>query len=360
MTGLSQRCRPLLPALLACAFAAAQGVRRQPGPPGAEPAPLAILVLTREPASLDSALVRRTVERVYGAKLPEVPPLDGRGDWLQAGENAAALRISGVLFSIRGSLLPWPKAAVPEGDPLRDEIAGHRGWLLFRSAESPESRAERNAIYRTMGRLVAAMLTEDCVAVALVEHGVFRPADAAAAADLVGEDVVRAFAPIGQASVLVLLKRKKTLDGRALRAACERAFGAPFLPPGDARAKNAAGILGDRGLVRWGEVPILLRVGEGTVVDPGAVSDKADPGVAKAVRGHSASLELASVDRFAEPAELAARYRVLCRLLAELWDEDCLALSFATDRRIRPAGLRTADDLRSADPLGRVGADRSK
>lgn len=353
--------RRLLP-WLGAVTALAAGAAAQTPTPAAAPKPVAILILTKAPRQLDGAALRQMLQRVYGARLPATAPADGHGDWIEPGDGTAAMRIDGVLFRITIGDRPWDLGGVtlPADDPLSAPLRAHRGYLLLQAAEEPEAAPRRVAIYRVMGRLASALLADDCVAIGLVEHGVFRAADAEAAADLVGADVVRAFAPVGSAAVMVLLQAPRQLDSNALRAACKRAFGVEFAAPGTAGAANVAAMRGDDGLVRFGKVPILLHCSDDKVLDTKALEGRGDAAVQAAVAAHHAGLQLVSVDRYADAAQLRQRYAELCHLLGELWGDDCLLLSLASDRRLVLATDATGSILRGDDPVAGLAQSERK
>lgn len=344
----------LLAALLTAPFAAAQAPTPSPKPPAP---PIAILVLTKAPRPLDADVLRQLLQRVYKARLQDKPPKDGRGDWCEVGAASAAIRVQGLLFRLSMGDRPWDLTGVKllPDDPLQAALQGHRGYFVLQAADADVGKEQREASYRTMGRLAAAMLGEDCVAIGLVEFGAFRPADAEAASELVGADPMRAFAPVQRAGIMVLLKRPRTLDGDALRAAAAVAFGAPFVAPSPKPAANVAGVRGEDALVRWGKVPILVHAVDHKVLDQAALEGHAEAAVAAAIAAHTGALQLVSIDRYVDSAQLQQRYVELCHLLGAMWGEDCLLLSFAGDRRLILATDRTAAVLGSATPLQGLG-----
>lgn len=346
--------RPVAHCLLAwLACAGASMAQQIPAPAAPAAPPVGVLLLLSEPRVLDAEALRATVERSFRLKLAAKPPADGRGNWLQAAGDGAAMRIGGVLIRLSASATRWQLDGAPRTD-ADDEAAlqavkDHKGFLLLEAAERPVDPAQRAALHQTTGRIAAALLGPDCLAVALLEHGSFRSMDAEVAIDLKGADQQRAFAPLTVAGAMVLLSAPRALDAAAVRAAATRAFGVEF-------AERAEDPDADFVLVR--ETSAVIRhAGAGYVIEcigqPVLGSDAlqgADPAVLTAVRDHKAAFRVGSALRAVTAGEVTARYAKLGRLLAELLGADCLAVNFRADPSLHVLDASAAEKLRSDDP----------
>ncbi len=340
-----------LMAWLACAGSLA--AQQVPAPAAPAAPPVGVLLLLSEPRVLDAETLRATIERSFRLKLAPKPPADGRGNWLQAAGDGAAMRIGGALIRLSASATRWQVDGAPRTDAddeaALEAVKDHKAYLLLEAAERPADPAQRAALHEVTGRIAADLLGPDCLAVALLEHGSFRSMDAIVAVDLKGTDQRRAFAPLAVAGAIVLLSGPRSLDATAVRTAATRAFGVEF----PERSEDPEG---DFVLV-YEKSAVIRHAGAGYVIEcvgePALGVDAvqgSDPAVLKAVGDHKSALFVASGMRPLDAGELTVRYAKLGRLIAELLDADCLAVSFRADRSLHVLDASAAEKLRSSDP----------
>jgi hypothetical protein len=352
--------------LFACALLGglpAQGEPAKAGTPQQEPArkpvgkpegrPVGILVLQKTPRSLNGEILRDLVHRTYDRRLLDQPPKDGRGDWVEINGNDAIVHVNSVLFRVVFGQKPWP-IDVPEGSDAKDPVVAaeraQQAYMLLEAADHPTEPGERLRIYRTLAKLAAALLSDDSLALALVEFGEFRVMDAEAELALVAADPVAGFAPQGVASVVVLLKAARRPDVTRLCAAAGKTFAAEFVPAGTAGARHTVEVRGDAALVRNGDTRFILTFVDHRLVTVPLPADTEEQ-IKAVVNDHHAGMQIVSAGRFADAEQLHERYVELCHLLGQLWGEDCLGLRFQFDRVLILATDGTAAALQRPDPI---------
>lgn len=342
------------PVLAVLAFAGSIAAQQVPAPVAPAAPPVGVLLLLSEPRALDAEVLRATLERGFRLKLAPKPPADGRGNWLQVAGDGAAMRIGGVLMRLTASAAQWEVGDAPRTDAddaaALQAVKDHKGFLLLEAAERPADPAQRATLHQTTGRTAAALLGPDCLAVALLEHGSFRSMDAEVAIDLMGNDQRRRFAPLVVAGAMVLLSAPRSLDAAAVRAAATRAFGVEFPERSEDPGADFLLVYEQSALIRHAGAGYVIEcIGE-PVLGVDAVQG-GDPAVIKAVGDHKKALLVASGLRALDAGELTARYAKLGRLIAELLDADCIAISFRADRSLHVLDASAGEKLRSEDPV---------
>lgn len=350
---MSRESARFLSVLFACAgFAQAQLVPA-PSAPATQAPPVGVLLLLSEPRMVAAEPLRQTLERAFKLKLAAKPPADGRGNWLQASADGAAVRVAGVLMRLTASAARWelvgaPRTDADDADALR-AVKEHKGFLLLEAAERPTERAQRAMVLQAVCKAAAALVGPDCMAIALLEHGSFRSIDAQVAIDLTSADPQRAFAPLTVAGAMVLLRSPRMLDAAAVRSAATKAFGVEFPERSEDPEADFVLVREMSAVIRHAGAGYVIEcIGE-PVLGVDAVQGS-DPAVLKAVGDHKRALLVASGLRALDPGEVTVRYAKLGRLIAELLAADCLAISFRADRSLHVLDASAADKLRSNDP----------
>jgi hypothetical protein len=137
--------------------------------------PVSIVLLLRQPYVYDNDELRRAAERAWGGSFAGESGSDNFV--LQSGQTA--------LMKAGRHLLGFPNAPQPYlGDPRsiskqlprrqRSAWMEHRAWV---AVDHMNPRVEPDLQYRALARLVAEMLTANCVGVFVPAKGAFLPND---------------------------------------------------------------------------------------------------------------------------------------------------------------------------------------
>ena len=308
----------------------------------------AIVLLLSQPRPLDVAkatagYAKVVKDTVGDAASPKGAWLRAAGDEIIGGRDGGTWRIRSV--AAKAELPAAAIAALGELDQIeeteRERVLSHRAHLVVTAPPG-----EPVAVYRRLGEIAAALLAEDVVAVRAAHHDTVIVADDELAGRLGDVDPLGALAPDASTSLVVFLRAAREFDEAAMSKAIGKELDVKMVKDG-AATENFVVAKGSHAVVR-------LR-GETAFVDVGPrVKDFRSPGDAdaqQAIAAHRAMLRVGITGRATGHAETARR-RLVARIVAALWADDCLAINWHCDQRTIAAEPMLVLRLRSEDPVG--------
>jgi uncharacterized protein YegJ (DUF2314 family) len=310
--------------------------------------PVAIELLLREPRVLDADRVRQRWARIVAAEVAAAP---GDTPWLRAAADGLEGAARGVRWQATAAAAARAlddRALRHLDDELRAALRAHRAHVVLRAPDAGASADARASAFRVLAGVAAALLARDVVAIGAAEHGTFDPVDELPRWRelLTGDDPLAALAPTTTTSLVALVRERRELVEADVERALAKELGVPF--GGD--APNFAAVKGGAAAIRIGDTMVF-------VTDRPAVRQPGDDGerytdlrLREAWKSHRGLLHVATAG-LAEDAAEAERRRTVARVVAALWSDDVLALSWHCDRRLVPALPAVPGQLRAADPV---------
>jgi uncharacterized protein YegJ (DUF2314 family) len=156
---------------------------------------VSLVLLLRQPRQPSEATVHAAAERAFGVKFGRDPSAGDFVDTLQKNMFPVGIRGSrlGVIYSSAKYFDNNPAAAARFSDPaLRDAVNNHQGWVSV-DWFGPLDPGDRPKAYQQIGRLLAELAGDDCLAVFSTERGQLRIYDGQSKKLMRGRSPIDAF-----------------------------------------------------------------------------------------------------------------------------------------------------------------------
>jgi uncharacterized protein YegJ (DUF2314 family) len=326
-----------------------------------EPQP-AITLLLQSERRLDADRLRRRWARLIGEKVGKEVAAEGA---FLAGDGAEVVGVrDGVRWRLRSEPAPHPLPAAAV-QHLDDDDAGqlrtHGAQLLVRAEAAPADAASRTRCYRVLAGVAAALLGRDVVGIGAAAHGTFDAFDGDVEdleEDLLGDDPLAALAPSMATSLVAFLAAERKLDQAELEQALGKEFGVSFAEPKDGSdSENFVVVREDMAVVRVGDDMLFLELDDARNPPPADLENYQDLRIRRLLGDHRQLLRVMTQGPIGPAAESARR--VACaRVIAALWHDEVLGLSWHCDRRLIPSSVDVPKQLRSEDPVAATLGER--
>lgn len=319
-----------------------------------EPLP-AITLLLQSERRLDAGRLRRRWARLTEQKVASEPAAEG------AFVAAADDQIVGGRDGLRWRLVveprphPLPDAAVAHlDDEQRGLLRTHTMQLVVRAEAAPADAAARDRCYQVLAGVAAALLGRDVLGIGAAAHGTFDAFDGdveTLAAALLDDEPLVALAPEQATSLVAFLSAVRELEQTAVEQALGAEFGVPFTEPPEGSEATHLVIVQDGTAIVFvdGEV-VIVNCGGPNNPTPAELEQYQDLRIRHLLGEHRQLLRVLTRGAVGEVAE-SARRRLCARVVAALWGDDVLGLSWHCDRRLVPTADATRQQLRAADPV---------
>lgn len=304
-------------------------------------APPSITLLCRGHAPLDANALRRAMRRRLGRIVTTAATSNPRGSWLAPDGRGSG---DGIAWTIRHVDAPveLDERALSNVDDVEvlATLRAHTAHVIVAAATNPSEPAERARCYAELARIAFLAWSDDVVGIGCAENGLFFEASEAIRYGLLGDDPLAALSPSVPTRLVVLLRAPFVADKDLLEAACQREFGNAF-------ETSAVAVVGSHAAVSHDGLVVTMSPRDPLEFDPNAEGDLRRK---QALAAHRAVLHL-EVRGPAGGEYEQNRSRLLARIVAASWTDDCLGLVWNEDTKIVPADSSLLTRLRDKDPV---------
>jgi uncharacterized protein YegJ (DUF2314 family) len=302
-----------------------------------------ILVDVSQPVSAEAlrTRLRDLLEIEFAAQAPK--ETGGTQRWLAADKTDLIGALGGRDFRVRFAAAPVPLSKESCSHLEEDSVLRRHKAHIVVELQGAFDEDSREDDYEMLGGIASGLLRPGAVGISAREFGTFEVVDDDLREALLENTVLDVLRPVAESTLVVFLRKPRKWTEELVRAAMEKEFPGQFGEDGD----GFVVVNDDLKMVGVAEHVVLLTSNPAADIDP---AQFAELRVRKALQDHRAMLHIWTSGPITAVAE-RTRQRLLARVAAALWQDDCLALNWYCDLAMVPAHADLVQQLRSVDPV---------